>query len=125
MNKMATFEDIRKNQHNLIMDIDFTQFTELIDIQPCAECHFIHSMSEPFSEEDIQDTVMHNWLNHFHMRFHQLHASGHMSKPELIDMVNTIQPKHAYAVHTENQKLFKTHCNNIQPIQQAKPIQLK
>ena len=24
MNKMATFEDIRKNQHNLIMDIDFT-----------------------------------------------------------------------------------------------------
>jgi ribonuclease J len=125
MDKMATHEDIHKNQNHLIMDLDFSQFTELIDIQPCAGCHFIHSMSEPFSEEDLEDTVMHNWINHFKMQFHQLHASGHMSKSELTDMVNTIQPRQAFAVHTENQKLFKTHCNIIQLIKHEKPIQLK
>ncbi len=125
MNKMATHDYITKNQKNLIMDLDFTQFTELIDIQPTAGCHFIHSMSEPFSEEDIEDTVMHNWITHFKMNFHQLHASGHMNKQELIDMVNTIQPKQTFAVHTENQKLFKTYCKSIQLIKREKIIQLK
>lgn len=125
LNKIATSEDINKNQHSLIMDLDFTQFTELIDIKPAASCHFIHSMSEPFSEEDIEDTVMHNWLRHFKMRFYQLHASGHMNKQELINMVNTIQPKQAFAVHAENQKLFKTHCNTIQLIKPQQTIQLK
>ena len=122
---MATFEDISKNQKRLIMDMDFSQFAEFIDTQPQAGCHFIHSMSEPFSEEDIEDTVMHNWLSHFKMRFHQLHASGHMNKKELVNMANTIQPRKAFAVHTENQKLFKTYCNTIQLIQPQKTIQLK
>ena len=91
MNKIVTHEYISKNQKNLIMDLDFTQFAELIDIKPQAGSQFIHSMSEPFSEEDLEDQVMHNWLNHFKMRFHQLHASGHMNKEQLVEMVNYVQ----------------------------------
>ena len=37
-------------------------------------------MSEPSSEEDIEDQVMHNWLDHFKMRFHLLHAYGHSAR---------------------------------------------
>jgi mRNA degradation ribonuclease J1/J2 len=81
-------------------------------------------MSEPFSEEDIEDQVMHNWINHFKMHFHQLHASGHMSKDQLIEMVKEIKPKKAFPVHTENQQLFKTYCNNVQIIEQGKPYKL-
>lgn len=80
MSKMVDCKYVRKNQRKLIMDLDFFQFAELIDIKPEEGSHFIHSMSEPFSEEDIEDQVMHNWLNHFKMHFHQVHASGHMSK---------------------------------------------
>jgi ribonuclease J len=107
------------------MDLDFYQFAELIDIKPKAGSHFIHSMSEPFSEEDIEDQVMHNWLDHFKIKFHQVHASGHMSKEELVEMVNYIQPKRAFAVHTENQKLFKSYCSNMQMIEQGKEYELK
>jgi mRNA degradation ribonuclease J1/J2 len=82
-------------------------------------------MSEPFSEEDTEDQVMHNWINHLKMNFHQVHASGHISKGELVEMVNEIQPKQAFPVHTENQQLFKTLCSNMQTIEQGKEYFLK
>ena len=68
---------------------------------------FIHSMSEPFSEEDIEDDVLHNWLNHFGMQFHQLHASGHLNKEQIGQVVNQIDAKKVFPVHTENATLFK------------------
>jgi ribonuclease J len=120
MDKMVTAKQVHKKQNKLITDLDFYQFAELIDIRPEPGSHFIHSMSEPFSEEDIEDQVMHNWLNHFKIKFHQIHASGHMRKEELVEMVNYIQPKRAFPVHTENQKLFKSYCPNIQTIESGK-----
>jgi ribonuclease J len=125
MDKMATNEYVRKNQGKLIMDLDFFQFAELIDIKPKAGSEFIHSMSEPFSEEDIEDQVMHNWLDHFKMHFHQVHASGHVSKEQLVEMVKEIQPKRVFPVHTENQKLFKSYFSNIQTIEQGKEYLLE
>jgi ribonuclease J len=120
MDKMVDCEYVRKNQRKLIMDLDFFQFGELIDIKPESGSHFIHSMSEPFSEEDIEDQVMHNWLDHFKLQFHQVHASGHMSKEQLVEMVNEVSPKKTFAVHTENQKLFKAYCSNIHLIEKEK-----
>ncbi|RLI67274.1 MAG: MBL fold metallo-hydrolase, partial [Candidatus Gerdarchaeota archaeon] len=58
MDKMVTYEDVHENQSRLVMDLDFYQFAELVDIKPDPGSHFIHSMSEPFSEEDIEDRVM-------------------------------------------------------------------
>jgi ribonuclease J len=124
LNRMVDCQYIHKNADKLIMDLDFNQFTELIDIKPQAGSHLIHSMSEPFSEEDIEDKVMHNWLNHFNIEFHQVHASGHMSKKELVEMVNEINPKRAFAVHTENQQLFKKYCECVRPIKAAKEYTL-
>ena len=120
LNKKVDCEYVRKNQKKIIMDLDFFQFGELIDIKPEPGSHFIHSMSEPFSEEDIENQVMHNWLDHFKLQFHQVHASGHMSKEQLVEMVKEINPKTAFAVHTENQKLFKSYCPCIQTIKAGK-----
>jgi ribonuclease J len=124
MNKMATHDYVKKHQKELVMDLDFYQFTELIDIKPEPGSEFIHSMSEPFSEEDIEDQVMHNWIEHFKMQFHQLHASGHMNKEQLVEMVKEINPKQVFPVHTENQELFKSYCNNIQLVERGKEYKL-
>ncbi len=107
MDKMVNCEFVRKNQRKLLMDLDFYQFTELIDIRPERGCPFIHSMSEPFSEEDVEDAVLHNWLDHFEMQFHQLHASGHLNKEQIGQVVNEIDAKKVFPVHTENAALFK------------------
>jgi ribonuclease J len=120
MDKLVTHEYIRGNQEGVIMDLDFTQFAELIDIKPQAGSHFIHSMSEPFSEEDLEDQVMHNWIDHFEMHFHQLHASGHMARKQLVEMVDYVKPRGAFAVHTENQALFKSYCGCVQVIECGK-----
>jgi len=112
MDKMVTAKYVHENQDHLVMDLDFYQFGELIDIRPDQGSLFIHSMSEPFSEEDIEDRVMHNWLNHFGIRFHQLHASGHLSRKELTEMIERINPKKLFPIHTENPLLFKEISKN-------------
>lgn len=125
LDKMATHEYVRKHQKGLVMDLGFYQFAELIDIKPAAGSHFIHSMSEPFSEEDIEDEVMHNWLDHFKLHFHQMHASGHMNKEQLAETISYIKPKMLFPVHTENQALFKTYYDNVQPIEIGKEYKIK
>ena len=124
MEKIATYEFVHKNQSKLVMDLDFYQFAELIDIKPSPGSHFIHSMSEPYSEEDIEDQVMHNWLDHFKMRFHQLHASGHLNRDQLTSLINYIKPKKIFPIHTENQQLFKKISSNVQTIKYGKEYTL-
>jgi mRNA degradation ribonuclease J1/J2 len=113
MEKMVNREFVHDHQSEIIMDLDFYQFAELIDIKPDPDSHFIHSVSEPYSEEDIEDEVMHNWLGHFKIKFHQLHASGHMSRQQLTDLINYIKPKRIFPVHTEHPKLFSVVNKNV------------
>jgi ribonuclease J len=124
MQRMVTADDVHTNQSGLVMDLDFYQFGELIDIKPDKGSHFIHSMSEPFSEEDIEDQVMHNWLNHFKIKFHQLHASGHMNGQELMEMVERINPKKVFPVHTENPAFFKKTKKKTVVIEKGKTYTL-
>ena len=111
MDKLVNSRFVHENQGSLLMNLDFYQFTELIDIDPGRGSHFIHSMSEPFSEEDLEDEVMHNWIDHFDLYFHQLHASGHLNREELISMINRINSGMVFPVHTENPQLFRA-CEN-------------
>ena len=124
MDKMVTHDFVSKNLGKLIMDMGFNQFAELIDIRPEADSHFIHSMSEPFSEEDIEDEVMHNWLDHFKMHFHQLHASGHLNRNQLTALIKQIRPKRIFPVHTENPQLFKKISSKIEIAQRGQKCAL-
>jgi len=106
LDKMVTDSDLNQRPGEHVVNMGFTTFTELIDIRPEPGSHFIYSMSEHFSEDSIEDAVMHNWLRHFDLRYHQLHASGHMSRNELLEMLQTIKPKSLIPVHTEGAALF-------------------
>jgi ribonuclease J len=64
-------------------------------------------MSEPFSEEDISKDLMDNWLKHFGLKHHQIHASGHCPSKDLTRIINKIQPKKLIPIHTEHPTLFK------------------
>lgn len=97
---------IHEHQNELIMQLDFIHFAELIDIQPDTGSIFIHSQSEPFQEDDIEDEVKHNWLERFGLDFHQAHASGHCSMEEIFQVIKEIAPEKVYPVHTEHPGLF-------------------
>lgn len=81
-------------------------------------------MSEPFSEEDIEDEVLHNWLDHFGIQFHQLHASGHLNKEQIGSLISEIEPKKVYPVHTENADLFKKISDRVQLIECGKEYKI-
>ncbi len=107
LEKAVNYDFVHENESKLLFNLDLTSFTELIDVKPTRGGDFIHSMSEPFSEEDINTEVMNNWLEHFGLRFHQIHASGHCSSGDLTQIIGKVQPKQLIPVHTEHPLLFK------------------
>jgi len=124
LGRMVTGEDIRVRPADFIMDLGFNRFTELIDIRPEKGSHFIYSMSEPFTEDDMEDRIMHNWLDHFGLRYHQLHASGHMNRRELTEAIKAINPRTVFPVHTENPGLFTKLFDNAVPPEKGKRYML-
>jgi len=67
-------------------------------------------MSEHFLEgedNEEQRQIWENWMNHFKIKFHKAHCSGHASKEEIISIVKKINPQVVIPVHTENAEEFK------------------
>jgi ribonuclease J len=100
-------EEVRTKGGRYLLALDLLHFPELIDLRPPKGAPFIHSMSEPFSEDDVDDRVMHNWLDHFGLSFHQMHASGHASERELFEIVRSVRPATVYPIHTEHPEAFR------------------
>ena len=56
-----------------------------------------------------------NWLKHFDVEAHglgeaqdgPLHASGHASGNELLDIIRQVRPERLAPIHTENPKFFE------------------
>jgi ribonuclease J len=99
-------EEVRSHGARYLLALDLLHFPELIDLRPPRGSPFVHSMSEPFSEDDVDDRVLHNWLEHFGLAFHQMHASGHASGPELLEIVRATGAKGVFPIHTEHPEAF-------------------
>ncbi|MCI4330552.1 MAG: MBL fold metallo-hydrolase [Thermoplasmata archaeon] len=97
---------VGRHGSEILLSLDLPHFAELIDVRPPRGSPFIHSMSEPFSEDDVDDQVLHNWLDHFGLAFHQYHASGHCAGPELAQVARQIGPGTVFPVHTEHPEEF-------------------
>ena len=98
-----------------MLALDLAHFPELFDLRPPSGTPFIHSMSEPFSEDDVDDRVMHNWLDHFGLTFHQMHASGHASGAELLEILHRVGAKTVYPIHTEHPEAFEKAGPFVRP----------
>ncbi len=99
---------VNRHQRELLLQLDFYHLTEIVDLKPAEHSPFIHSKSEPFDEEDVEEKIRDNWLRTFGLRHEQIHASGHCSQAEVRDMVRAIDPKIVIPVHTEHPELFES-----------------
>jgi mRNA degradation ribonuclease J1/J2 len=81
-------------------------------------------MSEPFTEEDIEAEILQNWLRHFGLRYHQLHASGHMSRTDLRETLNKIKPGTVFPVHTQGANKFSEIYSLVTPPEKGKKYQI-
>ncbi len=105
--------EVRTGGSKYLLLLEQSHFTELIDLRPEAGSPFIHSMSEPFTEDDVDAKVMHRWLEHFGLKFRQMHASGHASGPELLELVRASGARAVYPIHTEHPEAFEAAGSSV------------
>lgn len=106
--------DIAKDPEDYIVFLDYFHIKELLDIGPLPGSIYIRAQSEPFNEEmRLSEERLVNWLTKFKINEenehepYQVHASGHASGKEIIQMINDIRPRTVIPVHTEKPELFE------------------
>lgn len=106
---------VHRHQRELVVHLGFYQINELLDIRPASGSAYIHSVSEPHSEEMVIDEGrLNNWLTHFNLPRHQSHASGHANGQDIAHMIRAIRPKKLIPIHTERQELFRPLHDHIE-----------
>ena len=73
-----TAAQIASHPDRYLCAIGFFSFNALIDMKPSPGVVYIHSASEPYTEEQNLNTQrLDNWIERFQMRHHHIHCSGH------------------------------------------------
>ncbi len=122
--RVVTAQEIEKTPSDYLVQLDFWHLPELVDLRAPPGSPFIHSKSEPFEEDDVNDAVLTNWLNRFGFVRHQLHASGHLSEREVGEMLEAIAPKAVIPVHTEYPERFTRLARHVVQPQRMQPMLL-
>lgn len=126
MPKMVTYQDVAKNQKNIVMHMGFNKLVELVYLQP-KNADYIYSSSEHFlegEENEAERTVLENWMKHFGVNFHKAHCSGHISRKELIGLIKEINPKVLIPIHTQCAKDFKEFHINVKIPEKDKRLEI-
>ena len=116
--------EIRENPQNYVLMFSYWDSNELFDLIPENQPHktrYIRASTEPFNDEmKIDEMKFVNWLDHFQVDFdYELnkkgdkifqarHVSGHLSKPEIVELVKLLQPNKIIPVHTAYPETFQT-----------------
>lgn len=109
----VTCRDIRNSQGDFVLCFSYFDLQELVDIQPQGGVYVLSSC-EPFNEEmKIDQNKLEAWVDHFGLEKHgaligekMLHASGHMDREGLRELIEEINPQFVIPVHTEKPEAF-------------------
>jgi ribonuclease J len=124
-NRVVTAQEIAKRPAEFLVQLDFWHLPELVDLRAPPGSPFIHSKSEPFEEDDVNDAVLQKWLDRFGLKRHQLHASGHLSEREVGAMIEAIGAKTVMPVHTEHPERFVRLARSVVQPLVRKPMSLE
>ena len=107
-------DEVRRDPGGYILCFSFWDINELASIAPVPAV-YIYSSSEAFNEEmAIDHQRLGHWLEHFGVESHglseaqdgPLHASGHASGTELLDIIRQIRPQRLVPIHTQDPCFF-------------------
>lgn len=116
--KLMTVSDLHKKQDQYILCFSFFDLDQLPSIRPKPGSLYIYSSHEAFDEEVQMDfRRLRNWIEHFQMREvglpleelkwkvpddqQGLHASGHASAKDLIQMIQEVSPRYLIPIHIQ------------------------
>jgi ribonuclease J len=117
-------EWVREHMDELIIYMDYYSVQNLVDLKP-ERGVYIHATSEPITEEQAIDFKrFRSWLEHFHLRYHHLHASGHLSAGEVFRLIEDVAPKLVIPVHTRGYATFKREVPSAVLPEEGVPVEL-
>lgn len=118
-------QKIAINESKVLCALGFYSFTALIDIRPEPGARYIHSASEPFNEEqEISQERINAWMDHFGIHKFQCHCSGHARSKDLLQIVDEINARTLYHVHTEHPEIYKRTAKNVIEVIEGRPYSL-
>ena len=113
-NKIFDVFEVSKQQCKTVLALSFYDFEELVPLQPTAGSCYILSTSEPFNEEmEIDYERLSNWLRHYGLPQYHVHVSGHIMPLQLKKVLEEINAKRMFPVHTENADLFAKFMRDL------------
>ena len=112
----VTYKQIKKSPEDYVLFMNFTRLVEIAHIKP-NKADYIYSSSEHFlegEENKKMKTVMENWLDHYDIKLHKAHCSGHAAASDIEKMVKRINPDMLIPIHTQNPEEFKKLHNKVE-----------
>ena len=108
LDESICYKDLMEMQEEYLFFCSNFDLKDLIDIKPKLGSVYIKSVCEPFDPEtEIDWKRIKNWIDHFSLDLHKIHASGHASGPDLRMFIENVKPKISIPIHTEMAKLYK------------------
>jgi len=106
--------ELSKQQCGVVLAMSFYDLEELVEIQPKPGSCYVLSASEPFNEEmEIDFERLVNWLDHYGLPQYHVHVSGHIMPLQLKTILEKINAKTVFPVHTEKPRLFGRFMRNL------------
>jgi ribonuclease J len=125
LSNAKTAAEISQNPSRYLCALGYFSFASLIDIKPPTGSLYVHSASEPYNEEMVlnQERVD-NWLDKFGMECHQIHCSGHAKGPDLVSIVQEIDAKMLFPIHTEHPEMYVRATRNMTMVKEGETYAL-
>lgn len=125
--------EIRERPGDFLLQLSQWSMTELLDVDPPPGSVFVRAACEPFSEEmDLDLQRQARWLEEYGIPVESRgdepaipqveHASGHASGPDLLDLVDRVDPRRVLPVHTEDPEVFHEHRDDVVPWDGGAPL---
>ena len=103
-----TFRELKKNPKKYVISMSEWEIKHLIDLQP-ENAIWIKSSVEPFDlEMEFSEERKLRWLDHFKIQQFNIHASGHASSQEIINLINNLKPEVVIPIHTQSPETFQS-----------------
>lgn len=134
--------EIRDNPSHYVLMFSYWDSNELFDLIPAHGEHgtrYIRASTEPFNDEmRVDEKKFVNWLDHFEVEFdYELnvreekvfrarHVSGHLSQPEIVDLVELLRPSKIIPIHTSSPEVFvELFGDQVILAESEKPVKLE
>jgi ribonuclease J len=105
--RVVSAAEITAHQSEYLLSLGYWDVQELCDLRPAPGSLYIHSSAEAFNEEMAwSQERLAEWLKLMRMDSVHIHASGHAPPEDLFRIIEQLNPKHVYPLHSEHRQLY-------------------